>query len=206
MFKYLLLAFVFSMAISKAITQEHSMHMSHPMEPVPKNVYLIMMDTMMARMESNPKGRSPEEEFFLQMIPHHMGAVDMANYEIAHGKNFEIVQLAKSILAEQQSELTAMQLWLKSPNNISSAVDSNFSNAMAKSMFQMMNNIPNCLDSYNTDRCFAIIMIPHHQAAVDMAKAVLNFSKNADTLPFAKMLISNEQIEIQQMLTYINTL
>lgn len=204
--KYLHFQFIILLTAGTAAAQDHSMHMSHPMIPAAKNVYLSMMDTMMVSMSKAPKGKSAEQEFLKQMIPHHLGAVDMARYEIAHGKNFEMIQLAKSILAEQHSELTAMKVLLSEPEKGSAVVNSTFSNAMEQSMSAMMDHMPPSTKLKDTDHAFSAVMLPHHRAAIDMAKAILMQGHNEQVLAFAKMLISNEQIEIQQMSTYINTL
>ena len=69
-----------------------------------------MMDAMMADMQNIPLCNRPDTAFLQQMIAHHHGALVMAEYEIAHGKNAEMIKFAKSILAEQQSEIKKMQL------------------------------------------------------------------------------------------------
>jgi uncharacterized protein (DUF305 family) len=201
--KYLSYQFLLSIIVTIAAAQDHSMHMSHSMSPAAKNVYLSMMDTMMINMDQAPKGKTAEQEFLLQMLPHHLGAVAMARYEIVHGKNFEMMQLAKSILAEQQSELATMKIWLSQPQNGGSAVNEVFSKKMDQSMSVMMQNMPALANLKDTDHAFAAVMLPHHRAAIDMAKAVLTQGQQEQVLGFAKMLISNEQIEIQQMSTFI---
>ena len=69
-----------------------------------KDTFLRMMHTMMVKMEDQ-NGASVEEAFIRQMIPHHEGAIEIAKYEVQFGKNVEMVQLAKSILAEQRVEV-----------------------------------------------------------------------------------------------------
>ncbi|MEO5998907.1 MAG: DUF305 domain-containing protein [Chitinophagaceae bacterium] len=55
----------------------------------------------------------------------------------------------------------------------------------------------------NEDKIFAAIMIPHHNAAIDMARAMLEYSSDKLIVAFSKQLISNEQIEIEQMFAFI---
>lgn len=168
-----------------------------------KNVFVAMMDTMMMKMADAPKGQSAAMIFVYQMIPHHEGAIAMANYEILHGKNFEMIQLAKSIKAEQQTELLQMQILLKQTDTETKAPQ-HFAEEMDKSMEKMMTNMPSANILKDTDHAFAKVMLPHHQAAVDMARTLLKYPENAQVSAFAKQLISDEQIEIEQMSTYLN--
>ncbi|GAC1401001.1 MAG: hypothetical protein NVSMB68_15730 [Thermoanaerobaculia bacterium] len=54
----------------------------------------------------------PDRAFVRMMIPHHQGAIDMSKALLLYGKDRELQQLAKSIIAEQQNEIQLMQLWL----------------------------------------------------------------------------------------------
>jgi len=49
--------------------------------------------------------------FLDNMIPHHQGAIDMANMALKNSKRQEIITLAQSIIASQQKEITMMQQW-----------------------------------------------------------------------------------------------
>jgi uncharacterized protein (DUF305 family) len=46
---------------------------------------------------------------------------------------------------------------------------------------------------------FVSMMIPHHQGAVDMAKALLLYSKDPELRNLAQGIIAEQQIEIQLM-------
>lgn len=168
-----------------------------------KNVFIAMMDTMMMKMDKVPKGQSAARTFVDQMMPHHEGAISMANYEIKHGKNFDMIQLAKSIKAEQQSELQQMKILLAQLST-KETVPPHFDQDMDKSMEVMMDHMPAEKSLKDTDHAFARVMLPHHQAAVDMARALLKYPVNNQVAAFARQLISNEQIEIEQMSTYLH--
>ena len=157
----------------------------------------------MIKMNDVPVTSVPELDFMAQMIPHHQGAIEMTKYEIKFGKNKEMIQLAKSILAEQTSDIQDMKLLISMlPNNAQKA-GKFFDNAMVQSMNVMMKNMPSNDKLINVDKAFAMVMIPHHQAAIDMAIALIRYSVNEQVSTFAKQLISAEQIEIEQMNTFI---
>jgi uncharacterized protein (DUF305 family) len=50
--------------------------------------------------------------------------------------------------------------------------------------------------SGDVDRDFANLMIPHHQGAIDMAKAELLYGKNATLRRIAQKIIIDQQQEI----------
>lgn len=176
------------------------MHIGHQSE---RHIYLRMMDTMMVSMDTVKSQKGPDVIFLSLMRLHHSGAISMAQYEISHGKNFEMIQLAKSILAEQQSEYLQMGMWLQNIKVNFDGVTPGFTSAMVKSMNDMMNVMPPASALNDIDRAFALVMIPHHQAAIDMAKAGITEIKGEQILNYARLLISNEKIEIDQMSNYL---
>jgi uncharacterized protein (DUF305 family) len=53
--------------------------------------------------------------------------------------------------------------------------------------------------SGDVDRDFVEMMIPHHQGAIDMAKAVLRYSRNDRIRRLAQEIIVTQQQEITAM-------
>ena len=51
-------------------------------------------------------------DFFKGMIPHHQGAIDMANVVLKYGKNPQTKKLAAEIIKAQKAEVAFMKAWL----------------------------------------------------------------------------------------------
>jgi uncharacterized protein (DUF305 family) len=69
------------------------------------------MDKMMAGMSAKPGG-DVDGDFTAMMIPHHQGAIDMAQAELLYGRNEQLRRIAQQIIVEQQQEIIAMRLAL----------------------------------------------------------------------------------------------
>ncbi len=72
------------------------------------------MDKMMAGMEVKPTG-DVDADFVAMMVPHHQGAIDMAQAVLRYGKNEQIRRIAQEIVVEQQQEIAAMRLAIGQP-------------------------------------------------------------------------------------------
>lgn len=54
-----------------------------------------------------------DRDFLAGMIPHHQGAVDMAEVVLKYGKDPKVKKLAQDIVAAQKEEIAMMQAMLK---------------------------------------------------------------------------------------------
>jgi hypothetical protein len=72
------------------------------------------MTKMMAGMNSPPVG-TVDADFVSTMVPHHQGAIDMAEAELIYGANPQLRRIAQEIIVDQQQEITAMRYALGEP-------------------------------------------------------------------------------------------
>jgi Domain of unknown function (DUF305) len=72
------------------------------------------MTKMMDGMSVKPSG-NVDEDFVAMMVPHHQGAIDMAQAELRYGHNDQLRRIAQEIVVEQQQEIAAMRLALGQP-------------------------------------------------------------------------------------------
>lgn len=52
-----------------------------------------------------------DKDFVNGMIPHHQGAVDMAQVELKYGKDPQMRKLAQNVIASQNKEIALMKAW-----------------------------------------------------------------------------------------------
>ncbi|MEI9982960.1 MAG: DUF305 domain-containing protein [Aliidongia sp.] len=69
------------------------------------------MDKMMSGMAVKPTG-DVDHDFAAMMIPHHEGAIKMAEAELRFGHNEQLRRIAQEIIVDQQQEIAAMRLAL----------------------------------------------------------------------------------------------
>jgi uncharacterized protein (DUF305 family) len=71
------------------------------------------METMHAEMQKVHYSGNPDADFASLMIPHHQGAVQMAEVELQFGSDPCLRRLAQEIIVTQQSEIDVMKSAIK---------------------------------------------------------------------------------------------
>ena len=69
------------------------------------------MTKMMIDMGIRPSG-DVDTDFVAMMVPHHQGAIEMAQAELRYGRNEPLRRMAQEIIVTQLQEITAMRLSL----------------------------------------------------------------------------------------------
>ena len=98
--------------------QPHQAHMNMPMSTDSAMQQELMqgMNQMHQDMMAASQYKDPDVAFAAGMLPHHIGAVKMAEVELKYGKDPEMRKLAENIINAQQAEIEQMQKWLKVHN------------------------------------------------------------------------------------------
>ena len=103
---------------AQANEQPHQAHMNMPMSTGSAMQQELMqgMNQMHQDMMAAAQYKDPDVAFAAGMLPHHIGAVKMAEVELKYGKDPEMRKLAENIINAQQAEIEQMQKWLKAHN------------------------------------------------------------------------------------------
>lgn len=70
------------------------------------------MQEMHQKMASMPMSGNQDHDFAMMMRAHHQAGVDMAEAELKHGKDPQMKQAAKKIVADQTKEIKKLDAWL----------------------------------------------------------------------------------------------
>ena len=138
-------------------------------------------------------------DFASTMIVHHQAAVDMAQIQISKGSDAEMKQMATSIVSSQQAEIDQFKNILKDYKLPEIKAESGHAhNELGEIMAKMETKMKGMAKTGNADRDFAMMMIPHHESAVEMGSNELSHGKNLALKKMAQKIIEDQSKEIKQ--------
>ena len=151
----------------------------------------------MARQMVMKKGKYSDKAFIDAMVPHHQGAIAMAEVALKNAEHEEIIQLSRNIILSQQAEIEELKS-IKQEEFGTSNVPMEMSPEQMRGMGMMMD--PQALADENPfDQAFIDAMIPHHRSAIEMAKVANQESENLRIRELAGNIVSAQNGEIEQM-------
>lgn len=162
-------------------------------------------------MDVGPADANYDLRFLDSMMPHHQGALVMAQELLAKSKRPELIKLANNIISDQTTEIAQMQKWRKQWYPKASATPVMWHAGMkhempmtAEHMQMMQMNISLGNADAGFDKRFLDAMIPHHQGAVTMAQDLLQKSKRPEMKKLAQNILTSQQQEIDMMTQWRN--
>jgi len=183
-----------------------------------------VMGKMMTGMAIEPTG-DVDRDFVAIMVPHHRGAIDMAQDELRYGHNQQLLRISQEIIAGQLQEIAAMHVALGDKVSAFEAMlagnvpqvsaevpsaarqlateEAPFLHECGVAMDRMMAGMT-IKPTGNIDRDFVTMMVPHHRGAIDMAQAELRHGHNVSLHRIAQEIIVDETQQVTLMRLAVN--
>ena len=141
-------------------------------------------------------GNGTDRAFVAEMIPHHEGAVEMAEIARTRGQSPFVMGLAEDIIRTQRQEITELR-----------SEDEELADAGVKpgklggghSGMGMSEDTASLKTADPFDRAFLEMMLPHHSSAVEMAKTELAEGEDPELKALAQKIIDAQEREIRAM-------
>lgn len=141
----------------------------------------------------NSTGNAVDAMFVTGMIPHHQGAIDMAELAQKKSDRIEIKELSAAILESQQAEIDKMrELKAELPQNAGTMMTEEQVSAM-----QVETDKLGGADDF--DKAFIVAMVPHHQGAITMARRLQVGGKNDELREMSRAIVVAQTAEIKSM-------
>jgi uncharacterized protein (DUF305 family) len=164
------------------------------------------------RMDVGPADANYDLRFVDSMIPHHQGALVMAQEVLQKSRRPELVKFAQGIIAAQKQEIAQMQTWRKQWYPKAAATPMMWHSEMNHEMAMTAEHKQSMMMSMSLgkadaqfDRRFLDAMMPHHQGAVTMAKDSLQKSTRPELKKLSQNIIASQQSEIDRMAQWKKT-
>lgn len=145
--------------------------------------------------------------FVQGMIPHHAGAIEMAELVEDRTDRQELIDLADEIIEVQDEEISQLRGMLDRMGADEMAMDDDMSDMDHGDMGMMddaeMEELRG-LEGDEFDRRFMEAMIVHHEGAIDMAERVQADGQDAEVGDLAMEVIDAQQAEIEQMRRWLD--
>jgi uncharacterized protein (DUF305 family) len=151
-------------------------------------------DTSEMLMEN---GEYSDERFIEAMVPHHQGAIDMAQVALERAEHPEILALAEEIVSAQETEIGQLNA-IKQEQFGTSEVPMGMGTEEMEGM-GMTTSPEELANQEPFDRAFIDAMIPHHESAISMASVALAESENPEIREIAGAIVEAQEREIEQM-------
>jgi uncharacterized protein (DUF305 family) len=177
----------------------------------------------MSSMPSASVHNAEDTSFTQLMMVHHEGAITMADLAPTRASSTAVKDLAATIKAEQQPQITLMKGWLKTwgepataptptPMPSSSSMPGMGTPSAPMSATSMPGMTPEDMAMLTAatgaafDKMFLSLMIEHHQSAVTMAKTELAGGNNAAAKKLASSIVASQTKQIATMKTMLTSL
>jgi uncharacterized protein (DUF305 family) len=147
--------------------------------------------------------RDDDVMFAQMMIPHHEQAIEMADLALDRAGSAEVRELALEIKAAQDPEIETMRGWLEewgAPHTAPSDMGHDGGMMSHSDMAELEG-----AEGSEFDAMWLVMMIRHHDGAVEMAEDVRSTTEDERVRTMADEIIAAQQAEIDTMRTLLGS-
>ena len=152
--------------------------------------------------------------FVQGMIPHHRGALAMAQMADGRAEDPRVTELANRIEAAQEPEIETMTGWLEEwgeplpeeTDDSTGSMDHGSMDMGGSGMEGMSTEDMAALEAASGpefDRMWLEMMVIHHRGAVEMAQTEIAEGSNAEAVALAEEIADSQAAEIEEMETLL---
>src|SRR5690349_19128651 len=163
------------------------------------NEMMAIMHDMSEEMGAMTMTKDADHDFAMMMKMHHQGAVNMSNKELEKGDDATIKAMAQNMITMQQAEIEELQAFIDSHTPEASAEGDMWDMEAMDAMDRMDKNSDLEVLTGDADHDMAILMINHHQSAMDMAQSLLHHGHHDELKEMASKMIENQSKEIKDL-------
>ncbi|WP_040339476.1 DUF305 domain-containing protein [Candidatus Blastococcus massiliensis] len=154
--------------------------------------------------------------FVQGMIPHHRGALEMAQLADGRAQDPRVLDLASRIEAAQEPEIENMTAWLEEwgepvpeeteDQGMGGMDHGSMGGSDMEGMSEEDMTSLEAASGAEFDRMFLEMMIEHHRGAVDMAQTEIDDGTYPGAVQMAEDIVASQTAEIEEMETLLSEL
>jgi uncharacterized protein (DUF305 family) len=149
------------------------------------------------------KGTTADRAFLSAMVPHHRAAVEMAELAQKQAEHSELKRLGATIVSDQNREIAQIERIHERLFGTKLKPDPEghmkLGLSAEESGMAHMEGATKLRGASPFDSAFIDEMVPHHQGAIRMARAVLKKTKDPEVRRLADAIVAAQSKEIEQM-------
>lgn len=163
--------------------------------------YRRILDTMIDEMNSAQLDCSISHNFIVQMIPHHLAAIEMSRALLDYSRFRPARCLAENIITGQTKSIEDMQNVLECCTRVTNCGEElrEYQRCFRDITGIMFAQMKNARTTGSVAADFMREMIPHHRGAVRMSENALQFPICGGLKPILDAIITTQTREIHEM-------
>ena len=164
--------------------------------------YQTIVQAMKTEMGNVLRTGDPALDYLYQMIPHHQGAVNMAQNVLQYATNQKVKQMAQKMIKEQTDEIAEMKRLgekIKTNSQIYKAEEAAYGVEFMQFYEAMIDAMEAVKPTGDVDKDFLQGMMPHHEGSINISRSILRYTSNSEVRKLAENIVKKQTDESKEM-------